>query len=283
MAIQVPTGQSRHPGAFGLLTAAIRAVPAVKFALGVAGVAAALALATSFFGSAIAALVGSVAMVLLMTLLVIFAAISQLGPELARAPALLLTWFVLILTCFSSGLTISSIFFDWPKPFPSLVTSLTIREISRAPIPPKSEVETGEAAHAKRRAVSRVLAGARTAQPPIVIPNCPVSELCQELEVKLASDSKILSVLVQAKDSDAADFTVCKPESHQSFIECGTGSNHLDAGLTAKESSVRWNNRSDAAGGQLVHEDAPSQDGGHGGIAEGVVLCPLDFHDRFCS
>jgi hypothetical protein len=228
MAVQVPTGQSRHPGPFGLLTAAIRAVPAVKWALGVAGVAAALALSTSFIGSMSAALLGSLAMVGLMTLLVIFAAMSRLGP-LVKAPALVLTWTVLILTSLSSLLTFSCIFFEWPKKFPELVASLTISgKAAGATAPRNSEVEIADGAHTKRRSVSRVLAGAHAGQAPPAMPDCPVSDLCQKLEVKLAPESKVLSVLVQAKDSDAADFTACKPESHQSFIECGAGSSHLD-------------------------------------------------------
>lgn len=223
MAIQVPTGPSRHPGPFGLLTAAIRAVPAVKWALGVAGVAAALALSTSFFGSVSAALLGSLAMIGLMTLLVIFAAMSRLGP-LVKPPALVLTWTVLILTSLSSVLTFSCIFFEWPKKFSELVTSVT----ANAKVPRNPEVEVGDATHTRRRSVSRVLAGASANQSSVAMPNCPVSELCQELEVRLTPDLKVVTVVVQAKDSDATGFTVCKPDSYQSFIECGAGSSHLD-------------------------------------------------------
>ncbi|HVG07903.1 MAG TPA: hypothetical protein VNM67_09370 [Thermoanaerobaculia bacterium] len=101
-------------GPLNILRAAIEAVPAVKFALGIAGVAAALAIASSFFKDTQAALVGVGVMLPLMVLLVVFAAITGLARKDFRVPALVFTWAVLALFVVLSFLTVSSAFFRWP-------------------------------------------------------------------------------------------------------------------------------------------------------------------------
>lgn len=114
---------------------AISAVPAVKYALGIAGIAASLALATAFFSSTRAALFGIAAMLLLMVLLVVFAVLTKLAKKELRFPALVLTWTVLLVFVASTILTFTSVFFSTPKPFPTLVQEISgasIRETYRA-------------------------------------------------------------------------------------------------------------------------------------------------------
>lgn len=66
------SGESR----MGVLKAAIKAVPAVKYALGVAGIMAAAAIGIGFFQSPAAAFLSAGALLILMVLLVVFAAIA---------------------------------------------------------------------------------------------------------------------------------------------------------------------------------------------------------------
>lgn len=99
-----------------VLRAGIQAVPAVRYALGIAGVAAALAIASAFFRSTAAALIGVAVMLPLMILLVVFAAITGLAKEDMRVPALVFTWAILVLFVCSGTLFALSVFFDWPKP-----------------------------------------------------------------------------------------------------------------------------------------------------------------------
>jgi hypothetical protein len=106
-----------------ILTEAIKAVPAVKYALGVAGIMAALALGTALFKTPQAALLGAVPMLILMVLLLVFAAGARLKGAL-RLPALFLTWAVLILFVAATALTVSSVFFSKPRPFQDLITEL---------------------------------------------------------------------------------------------------------------------------------------------------------------
>src|ERR1035441_94951 len=93
--LQKPVQFSANPSE--LLRAAIRAVPAVKYALGIGGVMGALALGKVFFSSTSAALFGTVVMLILMTLLVIFAALVKIGFRQLQLLAFVLAWFVLLL------------------------------------------------------------------------------------------------------------------------------------------------------------------------------------------
>ena len=96
------------------LREAIRAVPAVKYALGVGGIVSVIAIVYSFKIDLRIALLGTVVMLILMGVLVVFARMSSLAkPELA-APALVFTWFVLLFFMAVSVSLFSSVFFQKP-------------------------------------------------------------------------------------------------------------------------------------------------------------------------
>lgn len=103
------------------LRAAIKAVPSVKWALGIAGVMAALALGKTYFTSTVEAVVGTLAMLALMVLLVVFAAVSKAGTSALRLPSLALAWIMLALFVVSAALTVTAAFFSWPRSFADLI------------------------------------------------------------------------------------------------------------------------------------------------------------------
>jgi len=111
-------------GAWTLIRASIDAVPAVKYALGVAGLLAAFAIGSAFFSTKSAAVVAAIIMLVLMVLLLIFSVATKLAPKSLQPAAVWLVWFVLLAFCLCSSLSISSVFFDWPKPFRSLMQPL---------------------------------------------------------------------------------------------------------------------------------------------------------------
>jgi len=80
-----------------LLSRAIKAVPAVRYALGVGGIIAVIAIVSSFHIAFAVAVFGTVVMLVLMTVLVTFASLAGQKSSTFRAPALVLTWFSLIL------------------------------------------------------------------------------------------------------------------------------------------------------------------------------------------
>jgi hypothetical protein len=104
-----------------VLTDAIAAVPAVKYASGIAGIAAAIAIVGSFkLGLPVAAL-GTVVMLGLMTALLLFARAAGAGqptevqgPNILEGPAVLMVWVFTLLTCATGVMIFSVTFFGKP-------------------------------------------------------------------------------------------------------------------------------------------------------------------------
>ena len=96
---------------------AIEAVPAVKYALGVGGLASVVAIVTGRFGLGLDprfAVVGGVVMIVMMVVLVIFARGTEIVGGSLRLPVMALTWFALLLFMAASTLLLTSVFFMWP-------------------------------------------------------------------------------------------------------------------------------------------------------------------------
>ena len=90
---------------FRILKEAIKAVPAVKYALGVAGVASVIAIVAGFKVDYRIAVFGTIIMIALMLLLLIFSnAASPKNKRSLRLPSLALTWSFLLLIIFSTTL-----------------------------------------------------------------------------------------------------------------------------------------------------------------------------------
>ena len=97
-----------------ILDKAIRAVPPIKYALGVAGIVAAIAIVASMHISYTLAAFGTVVMFVLMTTLVVFARVARTSNESMHIPALVFTWFALLLTMSTAFLLFLSVFFGIP-------------------------------------------------------------------------------------------------------------------------------------------------------------------------
>jgi Tfp pilus assembly protein PilF len=97
-----------------LLQEAVRAVPAVKYALGIAGILAVLAIAKAFDLDPAFAIGGTVVVLALMVVLLIFARLSGKASQHFVLPALFLMWGSLALVLASAGLLFTSAFFGRP-------------------------------------------------------------------------------------------------------------------------------------------------------------------------
>lgn len=110
----------RERSPLAVLQAAIAAVPVMKYALGVAGLAAVVAIATRGFGlDASTAVVGALIVVGLMTALIVLAVAARQSERLL-GHAVVFSWTVLVLMLGSAALLLSSFFFSWPKSPPCL-------------------------------------------------------------------------------------------------------------------------------------------------------------------
>src|SRR4051812_49204089 len=83
---------------YRILREAIRAVPAVKYALGVAGIVAAVAIVAAFGLDLRIAAFGTIITFVLMVVLVVFAKFSTTAPRHFLVPILVMMWSFLILT-----------------------------------------------------------------------------------------------------------------------------------------------------------------------------------------
>jgi hypothetical protein len=97
-----------------ILREGIKAVPAVKYALGIAGIVAAIAIIKGFNLDFRIAVFGIVIMFALMTVLVIFAKLTTTAGSLFRVPVLIFMWFSLLMTIATATFLVTSVFLRWP-------------------------------------------------------------------------------------------------------------------------------------------------------------------------
>lgn len=103
-------------GPWGVLQAAITAVPAVKYALGIAGIGAVVAIIAGFQTDPRIAVFGIIIVIGLMFVLLVFARLTELAPKQLVTPALVATWSFLLLTIGVTVLLVAGYFFAWPRP-----------------------------------------------------------------------------------------------------------------------------------------------------------------------
>ncbi|MGA9996378.1 MAG: TIR domain-containing protein [Pyrinomonadaceae bacterium] len=99
-----------------ILREAIRAVPAVKYALGVAGMAAAVAIVAGFSIDYKVAIFGTIIMSGLMFGLVLFSSFARQGAASLKPLALALAWTFVLLISATSFCIFTGFFFSWPRP-----------------------------------------------------------------------------------------------------------------------------------------------------------------------
>jgi hypothetical protein len=99
---------------FTILSSAIKLLPPLKYALGVAGLLSALAIILSFGLSPRLALIGALVMLVLMVALVVFAKLAKLGDADTRWPAVVLMWCFLGLVILWPTALSTSVFWGWP-------------------------------------------------------------------------------------------------------------------------------------------------------------------------
>jgi hypothetical protein len=93
---------------------AIKAVPAVKYAVGIGGIVAVVAIVESFRISYLIATFGAVVMLVLMTVLVVFAGLAGQGQKNLKLPMLVFTWFSILLAMATALALFGSVFGGWP-------------------------------------------------------------------------------------------------------------------------------------------------------------------------
>ncbi len=105
-----------------MIRAGLKAVPAIKYALGVGGIAAVVSISlVAWKLPPSTAILGVLVLIGFMVVLVIFAALAGMRPKALRPLALCLAWAFLILAIGVASLFVSCAFFDKPKSLPCLL------------------------------------------------------------------------------------------------------------------------------------------------------------------
>ena len=98
-----------------LLREAVRAVPVVRYALGIAGVAVVVLLLRSFAGGLQTGIIGVAVVLVLMTVLLVMAWVAKLAGSSIRVIAMTFLCLMLVAFFIPLGFAISSFFFCWPR------------------------------------------------------------------------------------------------------------------------------------------------------------------------
>jgi hypothetical protein len=99
---------------FKIITSATKAVPFVKYALGIAGIVALIAIIKALDISIMIAFWGTVVTLFLMFILFLLAKLSQSKTEVVKGPAIFLMWAIVILFILTVFCLFSSVFFRKP-------------------------------------------------------------------------------------------------------------------------------------------------------------------------
>jgi hypothetical protein len=198
-----------------VLREATRAVPAVKWALGVGGVFAGVALIYTFKINPRAAFVGLILMFLFMGVLVIFARASTLRSGVTIWPAMIFTWFVLIMFMATSISLFSSVFFSRPLDLQYWLTGST------AAVP-----ETTKQVHELRYSQHQMFGHAVNGQH-------QVKDLCVQINADddatiIAGSARIVTPVKNLDRGGQFSETSDDPKSYNPKRVCLTGDAHDD-------------------------------------------------------
>ena len=100
----------------GVITSAIKAVPAVRYALAVAGIGASVALIAGFTTDLRIAIFGIIILFIFMAVMVVFARLASVAAGSLYVLAMVLAWAAVLLIISTSVLLLTSVFFNRPRP-----------------------------------------------------------------------------------------------------------------------------------------------------------------------
>ncbi|HEX8500899.1 MAG TPA: TIR domain-containing protein [Pyrinomonadaceae bacterium] len=145
-----PQGEAGGLLPMRVLREAIRAVPAVKYALGVAGVGAAVSIIAGFQLNLSVAVIGIVLMFGLMIILVIFSSFARSTSKSLKPLALTLAWSFVTLTVATSFFIFTGFFFAWPRPLDQTAARIIGTDATPTPSPTHTPPATPTPAQATR-------------------------------------------------------------------------------------------------------------------------------------
>lgn len=201
-----------EPNPLSILREAIRAVPSVRYALGVAGVFAAVAIIVTFNLSLRAGTFGFAALLLAMILLLVFANVALRAPADFRWPGTVLIWFSVLFLIATAVLLFTSVFWARPLDLRSLLDIPTPLQQGPPPAIQKAPEMTGPSAVVQQPppGTGKPTAGTHP-RTPIKTPVDDHIAVDWEHRGDLAAQSAILEEIKWAKNGKpAAEYSIDK-------------------------------------------------------------------------
>ena len=164
-----------------ILRESIKAVPAMKYALAVAGILAVVAMVGAFKISPSMAVFGAVITLVLMVAMVIFARLTTTAPRHFFLPVTIMMWAFLIITVATAFLLFTSAFFQWPRGLRDLIGP----PVAAVPVVAPSADTDPLIAAAQRQRENRDYAGAWSAITRAVA-GAPGSKAAREEQTQIA-------------------------------------------------------------------------------------------------
>jgi hypothetical protein len=128
-------------GSMALLREAVKAVPAVRYALGIGGVLAAISLVFVLKLDPRIAFIGIIVTLIFMSILVLFANGAAAKNANIRLPSLVFTWFSLMLFMATGACLFTSLFFSWPL---NLTTWIVQAQVTPTVVPTEASHPTSQ-------------------------------------------------------------------------------------------------------------------------------------------
>lgn len=208
----------KHPGA--VLAAAVRTVPVVKYALGVAGVAAVVTIATRGFGLDRGTAVVGTTIVIAFMLLLLIMAVAARQQRLLRAPAMVFTWSFLLMAIGSSALLLLSFFFHVPKSPRCLFYNECVDNTS--PPPPSATTPTATIDAPPMRPVETTSAASSASVVVPAVTHTLSPGTASSSRVSTGAGSKDPSCLAKCTDAYSGEIAKCTNEAcnYTSAADC---------------------------------------------------------------
>lgn len=141
------------PQLLKIIRESIKAVPAMKYALAVAGILAVVALVAALRVSPQIAVLGAVITLALMVAMVVFARLTTTAPRYFILPVRVMMWGFLTVTVSTACMLFTSAFFQWPRDLRELMSAKPAQTPAAAPLPTKPVVTTPEQSELKKLVV----------------------------------------------------------------------------------------------------------------------------------
>lgn len=169
-----------------IIRESIKAVPAMKYALAVAGILAVVAMIGAFKLSAQMAVIGAVVTLVLMVAMVVFARLTTVAPRHFFLPVQVMMWAFLVITVGTALLLFTSAFFHWPRGLRELLDPKAATPVATRDVVDTSDVRNLISAAQQQRGLRDYAGAWTTIERAVALQPSSVDAATERLQVAMA-------------------------------------------------------------------------------------------------